>query len=144
MPKTPDDIRTAFTVDKLKARITSSQVAEYLLRHPQFLVRHPDLLDYQIPPARNKGEGIIDLQQFMVERLRRDIAKLREAIVAFFQKDLVEAELFLPWSAQKLRGEIFSACQVLEERAGNEGTFFRIRGELEAVQRLREQVGAAS
>ena len=75
MPKTPDDIRTAFSVDKVKARITSSQVAEYLRRHPQFLIRHPDLLDYQIPPARNKGEGIIDLQQFMVERLRRDIAR---------------------------------------------------------------------
>ena len=27
--------------------------------------------------------------------------------------DLVEAELFLPWSAQKLRGEIFATCTVL-------------------------------
>ena len=77
MAKTPDEIRTAFSVEKVKSRITSSQVAEYLRRHPQFLVRHPELLDYQTPPARSKGEGIIDLQQFMVERLRRDIAKLR-------------------------------------------------------------------
>ncbi|HWM41002.1 MAG TPA: GTPase HflX, partial [Burkholderiales bacterium] len=46
-----------------------------------------------------------------------DIARLREAIVAFFQKDLVEAELFLPWSAQDLRGEIFASIKVLEERA---------------------------
>src|SRR5947209_16428356 len=30
-----------------------------------------------------------------------DVARLREAIVAFFQRHLVEAELFLPWSAQK-------------------------------------------
>jgi uncharacterized protein len=77
MAKTPDEIRTTFSVEKVKSRITSSQVAEYLRRHPQFLVRHPELLDYQTPPARSKGEGIIDLQQFMVERLRRDIAKLR-------------------------------------------------------------------
>jgi hypothetical protein len=77
MPKTPDDIRSAFSVDKVRSRITSSQVAEYLRRHPQFLIRHPELLDYQSPPARNKGEGVIDLQQFMVDRLRRDIAKLR-------------------------------------------------------------------
>ena len=40
---------------------------------------------------------------------------------AFFQRDLVEAELFLPWSAQNLRGEIFATCQVLEERADGEG-----------------------
>ncbi|HTP62972.1 MAG TPA: GTPase HflX [Burkholderiales bacterium] len=70
-----------------------------------------------------------------------DIARLREAIVAFFQRDMVEAELFLPWSAQQLRGEIFSTCQVLEERAGNEGAVFRVRGEREAVERLRGQLG---
>ena len=43
--------------------------------------------------------------------------------------DLVEAELFLPWSAQKLRGEIFASCKVLEERADGEGAFLRVRGE---------------
>jgi GTP-binding protein HflX len=70
-----------------------------------------------------------------------DIAKLRGEIVAFFQRDLVEAELFLPWSAQKLRGEIFESCQVLEERADGEGAFLRIRGDSQAVKRLRDQFG---
>src|SRR6186997_650813 len=58
-----------------------------------------------------------------------DVARLREAIVAFFQRELVETELFLPWSAQKLRGEIFESCQVLEERADGEGAFLRVRGD---------------
>jgi len=70
-----------------------------------------------------------------------DIARLREAIEAFFQKRLVEAELFLPWSAQNQRGEIFANCKVLEERADGEGAFLRVRGEPEAVKRLREQFG---
>src|SRR5881396_3488262 len=72
-----------------------------------------------------------------------DVAKLREAIVAFFQRDLVEAELFLPWSAQKLRGQIFATCTVLEERADAEGAVLRVRGEPEAIGRLREQLGEA-
>jgi len=76
----------------------------------------------------------------MSARREGDVAKLREAIVAFFRRRLVEAELFLPWSAQKLRGEIFATCEVLEERAGGEGAFLRVRGEPEAVQRLREQL----
>jgi GTP-binding protein HflX len=59
--------------------------------------------------------------------------------VAFFRRGLVEAELFLPWSAQKLRGEIFATCEVLAERAEGEGAFLRVRGEPEAVQRLLEQ-----
>jgi GTP-binding protein HflX len=73
-----------------------------------------------------------------------DVARLREAIVAFFQRHLVEAELFLPWSAQKLRGQIFATCTVLEERADGEGAFLRVRGEPEAVGRLREQLGEAA
>ena len=74
-------------------------------------------------------------------RREGDIARLREAIVAFFQRDLVEAELFLPWSAQQLRGEVFASCQVLEERAGNDGAFFRVRGEPASLERLRERIG---
>jgi GTP-binding protein HflX len=71
-----------------------------------------------------------------------DIARLREAIAAFFQKDLVEAELFLPWSAQNQRGEIFDSCQVLEERADGEGAILRVRGDAEVIKRLRGQFGS--
>jgi GTPase len=77
----------------------------------------------------------------MSARREGDVAKLREAIVAFFQRDLVEAEIFLPWSAQNQRGEIFASCQVLEERANDEGAFLRVRGDAEAVKRLRKQYG---
>jgi uncharacterized protein YigA (DUF484 family) len=59
------------------ARITAAQVVDYLRRHPDFLLRHPELLDGQMAPARRQGNGVVDLQQFMVERLRRDVAKLR-------------------------------------------------------------------
>jgi GTPase len=77
----------------------------------------------------------------MSARRESDIGKLREAIAAFFERDLVEAELFLPWSAQNLRGDIFANCKVLEERADGEGSFLRVRGDPEAVKRLREQFG---
>ena len=50
-----------------------------------------------------------------------DVAKLHKAIAAFFQKGLVKAELRLPWSAQQSRGEIFANCEVLEEKADEEG-----------------------
>jgi GTP-binding protein HflX len=78
----------------------------------------------------------------MSARREGDIAKLREAISGFFQQRLVEAELFLPWSAQKQRGQIFDTCTVLEERTDEAGTFLRVRGEPEAVKRLSEQFGA--
>jgi uncharacterized protein len=58
-------------------RLTGAQVADYLRRHPTFLMRHPELLDAQVAPGRDRGDGVVDLQQFMVERLRREIARLR-------------------------------------------------------------------
>jgi GTP-binding protein HflX len=79
----------------------------------------------------------------MSARRTGDVAKLREAIVAFFQQGLVEAELFIPWSAQQLRGEIFASCEVLEERADGEGAFLRIRGEREVVKGLSERFDQA-
>ena len=75
-------------------------------------------------------------------RREADIGKLRQAIEAFFQERLVEGELFLPWSAQNQRGEIFASVQVLEERADGEGAFLRVRGEPEDVKRLTAQFGA--
>ncbi len=79
----------------------------------------------------------------MSARRDNDVAMLHKAIVAFFQENLVEAELFIPWSAQKLRNKIFSSFEVLEERADGEGAFLRVRGEREAVRGLSEQLGRA-
>jgi GTP-binding protein HflX len=79
----------------------------------------------------------------MSARRSGDIAKLREAIVTFFQQGLVEAEIFLPWSAQQMRSEIFASCEVLEEHADGEGALLRIRGEREFVQELSERFSQA-
>ena len=65
-----------------------------------------------------------------------DIKNLHQTIVQFFQKDLIEAEIFLPWSAQELRGEIFASCDVLEERADAAGAFFRLRATPDMVAKL--------
>ena len=75
----------------------------------------------------------------MSARRPDEVAQLRQTIIAFFQQDLVEEELFLPWSAQQLRGEIYANCQVLDERGDGDGAFFRVRGEAETLAHLRDQ-----
>src|SRR5256885_15684809 len=77
----------------------------------------------------------------MSARREGDIRKLHDRIRAFFERDLIEAELFLPWAEQGLRGEIFASCKVLEERADAKGAFLRVLGDAETVRRLREQFG---
>jgi GTP-binding protein HflX len=77
----------------------------------------------------------------MSARNEADVARLHAAIRDFFQRDLVEAELVLPWSAQRMRGEIFSSCEVLEERADEAGALLRVRGERATVEALSAQFG---
>ncbi|MCL6262502.1 GTPase HflX [Craterilacuibacter sp. RT1T] len=76
----------------------------------------------------------------MSARRPEEVASLHAMIVSFFQQDLVEDALLLPWSAQQLRGEIYSHCQVLEERAEEEGSWFRVRGEPEKLRSLHAQL----
>jgi GTP-binding protein HflX len=76
----------------------------------------------------------------MSARRPEDIARMHHTIVAFFQRDLIEAEIFLPWTAQQWRGKIYASCQVLEERSDNEGAYIKVLGEAVSVKNLREQV----
>jgi GTP-binding protein HflX len=76
-------------------------------------------------------------------RREDDIAELHQAILRFFQKDLIESEIFLPWSAQELRGKIFATCDVLEERAGDAGAFFRLRATPDVIASLSKLSGDA-
>jgi len=54
--------------------LTDQQVLDYLRDNPEFLSRNPAALDSQQMPARNLGDGIADLQQAMIERLRGEAA----------------------------------------------------------------------
>ncbi|NOT16670.1 MAG: GTPase HflX [Sulfuriferula sp.] len=76
----------------------------------------------------------------MSARRADEVTKLHQAIVAFFQRDLVEDELFLPWSAQQFRSAIYANCQVLAERADENGAYFHVRGEPMSLEELHNQI----
>jgi uncharacterized protein len=56
--------------------IGGREVVAYLRRHPNFLDRHPEALRLLRAPSRELGQEIDDFQHFMIERLRRDIARV--------------------------------------------------------------------
>ena len=69
------------------------------------------------------------------------VARLHAAIMAVFRKRLAKASLFLPWSAQNLRGQVFASCEVVEEQSDADGTFFTVRAERKDIDALRERIG---
>jgi GTP-binding protein HflX len=73
----------------------------------------------------------------MSARRPGDVARLREHLVAFFNRDLVEGEICVPYHRQQLRGEIFAGCEVLGERYDEGGVIFRVRARPELLERLK-------
>jgi len=60
-----------------RPQATAEDVVDYLRRHPNFLIDHPELLGVITPPAvRSEAGGIVDLQKFMVQRLQRRVTQL--------------------------------------------------------------------
>ncbi|MCL4683708.1 GTPase HflX [Myxococcota bacterium] len=70
------------------------------------------------------------------------VAALRESILAFFEQDMEEADLFVPYTRQRVVGEAHTSARVLTERHDGAGTHLRVRARPEVIGRLREQVGA--
>jgi len=55
--------------------IGADAVAAYLQRHPDFLNEHPELIELLTPPERRLGTGVLDMQTFMMARLRNKLAE---------------------------------------------------------------------
>lgn len=64
--------------------ISAEQVRDFLKKNPDFLSKHSDLLTDMVPPKHNQGEGVLDFQRFMLERIKGDAEHLRA-----MQRDLI-------------------------------------------------------
>ncbi len=53
-------------------------VEAYLENHPSFLADRPALMELLTPPERRQGDGVVDLQRFMVDRLRGRVRALED------------------------------------------------------------------
>ncbi|MFD1626726.1 DUF484 family protein [Azospirillum griseum] len=58
--------------------VSCDDVRAYLRGHPDFLVQNADLVPHLTPPSIDRGRGVVDLQMFMVDRLRGDLRRLKD------------------------------------------------------------------
>jgi len=70
-----------------------------------------------------------------------DVARLRERILGFFERDMVEEEILVPYARQRVVGEAHAACRVLSERHEETGTRLLVRGSPDVLARLRAGAG---
>lgn len=66
-----------------------------------------------------------------------DVARIHELIVEFFDGEMVEEEVFVPYEQHGVVRKIHDAARVLEERHDDLGTHVRVRGPKNTLDRLR-------
>lgn len=69
------------------------------------------------------------------------VAALRAWIVEWFERDMAEIELFVPWARGAVVGEVHARAKVLSEEHEADGVRFRLRGRREDIARLAGMVG---
>ncbi|MGF7173243.1 DUF484 family protein [Azospirillum doebereinerae] len=57
--------------------LSPEDVCAYLRNHPDFLAQNADLVHHLTPPSQDRGRGVVDLQSFMLERLRGEVRRLK-------------------------------------------------------------------
>ena len=57
--------------------IGAAGIVAYLRKHPDFLEQNPELIAVLTPPALRRGAGVVDLQHFMLQRLRGEVKQLK-------------------------------------------------------------------
>jgi len=57
---------------------TIDQVRDFLGRHPDFLIKNPEVMEQLTVPSRWSGDGVVDMQQYALEHLRGEIDSLRD------------------------------------------------------------------
>jgi uncharacterized protein YigA (DUF484 family) len=58
-------------------KLGPDEVAAYLRKHPDFLNERPELIAALTPPTEHRGEGVVDMQHFMLQRLRGEVKLLK-------------------------------------------------------------------
>ncbi|HVA13240.1 MAG TPA: DUF484 family protein [Stellaceae bacterium] len=56
---------------------SAGEVVGFLKRNPDFLIEHPELLAVLTPPELDRGERVVDMQHFMLQHQRNEIARLK-------------------------------------------------------------------
>jgi GTP-binding protein HflX len=70
-----------------------------------------------------------------------DVARVRELIIAFFDGDVEEREIFVPYARHGAIGAMFSQARVVAERHEADGTFVRVRAPRGVLGRLETLAG---
>ncbi len=120
--------------------VGGTEVAAYLRQHPDFLVEHGELLEVLTPPALRRGERVVDMQQFMLERQRAEIERLKTQ-----QRSLIATTRANLASQNRIHSAVLTllAAQSFEQLIQNVTTDLAVLLDADVVTIGVERIGSA-
>ena len=94
-------------------------------------------------PARDALAAEMPDAHIMSAHRPADLAALRERIIAFFEQDMVDADIYVEYEHQRLVHTIYEACRVLGEQHEETGTLLHVRAPVALLDDLRGVLQAA-
>ena len=64
---------------KFRDDISEAEVIAYLRARPDFLAHHPDVVSGMVAPERWSGDGVVDMQKFLIDGRSGERDQLRDA-----------------------------------------------------------------
>lgn len=87
--------------------VSPDEVKAFLLAHPEFVTDDPDLIS-AIIPAQDNGHNVVDMQQFIIGKLQKQVRTLRD-----IQSELIEASSLNSLAREQVHN---AACALLDAR----------------------------
>jgi GTP-binding protein HflX len=82
-------------------------------------------------------------EALMISALNKDDLKiLREKIMLYFEKDMQDGDIFVPYSAKGIVGEIRAKMRVLDETYNEKGVSFRVRASSDLFEQMNKKISA--
>jgi GTPase len=72
-----------------------------------------------------------------------DVARVHAALIAHFERDLEEAEIFVPWAKSALANTVHEAGRVVSEVHEDEGTRFVVKAPQQDIARIQRALSGA-
>ena len=99
----------------------------------------------------NKRDQLSEEHQFQLQgefpeallistRNKDDLNKLRDKIMSYFESDMIEDNLFIPYQVKGVIGEIRAKMRVLSESYNESGVTLRVKSSSEALDSIKKKI----
>jgi GTP-binding protein HflX len=76
---------------------------------------------------------------FLSAHSKTDVASLRAQLIGYFETDMVEQDIFIPYTTPGAIGEVRGKMRVLSESYNDKGTTFKVRTHSENIEKLKKR-----